>query len=148
MKSALCCTCHTPGGEEVTFCLIDGIFTYCTHLGIPNVTFISPLPAKWKVFSVICVDGSPMLWAARSPTASPGSHSALCHFSCSNVLNLKAQSKKNCHLHSLCIFFFESNKGHRKSYPLEYTAAYGNEVQVSMFSLFSSKKLLTLAVQG
>ena len=29
-------------------------------LGIPSVTFISPRPAKWKVLSVICVDGSPM----------------------------------------------------------------------------------------
>uniref|UniRef100_A0A6B0UGN7 Putative secreted protein n=1 Tax=Ixodes ricinus TaxID=34613 RepID=A0A6B0UGN7_IXORI len=41
--------------------------------GIPRVTFISPLPAKWKVLSVICVDGSPMLWAAKRPTGSPGS---------------------------------------------------------------------------
>lgn len=31
------------------------------YLGMPRVTFISPLPAKWKVFSVICVEGSPML---------------------------------------------------------------------------------------
>lgn len=30
------------------------------NLGIPNVTFISPRPAKWKVFNVICVDGSPI----------------------------------------------------------------------------------------
>lgn len=56
---------------------------------MPRVTFISPLPAKWKVFSVICVDGSPMLWAARRPTASPGSHSERCHFSCSKFLNLE-----------------------------------------------------------
>lgn len=30
-----------------------------------------------------------MLWAASRPTASPGSHSERCHFSCSRVLNLK-----------------------------------------------------------
>ena len=28
-------------------------------------------PAKWKVFSVICVPGSPMLWAPTAPTAVP-----------------------------------------------------------------------------
>lgn len=61
------------------------------YLGMPKVTFISPLPAKWKVFSVICVEGSPMLWAARRPTASPGSHSERCHFSCSKVLSLETQ---------------------------------------------------------
>lgn len=60
-----------------------------SHLGIPRVTFISPLPAKWKVFSVICVEGSPMLWAASRPTASPGSHSERCHFSCSRVRSLE-----------------------------------------------------------
>ena len=43
------------------------------NLGIPRVTFISPLPAKWKVFRVIWVDGSPIDWAARTPTGSPGS---------------------------------------------------------------------------
>ena len=59
------------------------------HLGMPRVTFISPLPAKWKVFSVICVEGSPMLWAASRPTASPGSHSERCHLSCSRVLKLE-----------------------------------------------------------
>lgn len=34
---------------------------YVAHLslGIPSVTFISPRPAKWKVLSVICVEGSP-----------------------------------------------------------------------------------------
>lgn len=59
------------------------------HLGMPRVTFISPLPAKWKVFRVICVEGSPMLWAASRPTASPGSHSERCHLSCSRVLRLE-----------------------------------------------------------
>ena len=28
-------------------------------------------PAKWKVFSVICVPGSPTDWAVMAPTASP-----------------------------------------------------------------------------
>lgn len=28
-------------------------------------------PAKWKVFRVICVPGSPILWAANAPTAVP-----------------------------------------------------------------------------
>lgn len=30
-----------------------------------------------------------MLWAASRPTASPGSHSERCHFSCSRVLKLE-----------------------------------------------------------
>lgn len=30
-----------------------------------------------------------MLWAASRPTASPGSHSERCHFSCSRVRNLE-----------------------------------------------------------
>ena len=40
-----------------------------THLsrGIPSVTFISPLPAKWKVFRVICVEGSPMDYSGPHP---------------------------------------------------------------------------------
>ena len=29
------------------------------NLGMPSVTLASPRPALWKVFSVICVDGSP-----------------------------------------------------------------------------------------
>lgn len=32
------------------------------NLGIPKVTFISPRPAKWKVFNVIWVEGSPIDW--------------------------------------------------------------------------------------
>ena len=34
---------------------------------------MSPLPAKWKVFRVIWVEGSPMDCAASTPTGSPGS---------------------------------------------------------------------------
>mmetsp|Transcript_10679 Transcript_10679/g.24018 ORF Transcript_10679/g.24018 Transcript_10679/m.24018 type:complete len:204 (-) Transcript_10679:1085-1696(-) len=40
--------------------------------GTPNVTFLAPTPAKWKVFNVICVAGSPTLCAASTPTTSPG----------------------------------------------------------------------------
>ena len=36
-------------------------------LGIPRVTLTSPLPAKWKVFRVICVDGSPIDCDVISP---------------------------------------------------------------------------------
>ena len=38
-------------------------------------------PAKWNVFSVICVPGSPILWAHRAPTAVLGSIFALEYFS-------------------------------------------------------------------
>ncbi len=40
--------------------------------GIPKVTFFSPCPAKWNVFKVIYVEGSPILCAAMQPTPSPG----------------------------------------------------------------------------
>ena len=42
------------------------------NLGTPKVTFFDDTPAKWKVFSVICVAGSPSDWAAKAPTISPG----------------------------------------------------------------------------
>ena len=41
-------------------------------LGTPRVTFLLETPAKWKVFNVIYVAGSPKLWAAIEPTTSPG----------------------------------------------------------------------------
>jgi len=41
-------------------------------LGKPSVTFISATPAKWNVFNVICVPGSPIDSADIMPTASPG----------------------------------------------------------------------------
>mmetsp|Transcript_63111 Transcript_63111/g.150779 ORF Transcript_63111/g.150779 Transcript_63111/m.150779 type:complete len:224 (-) Transcript_63111:2635-3306(-) len=40
--------------------------------GTPRVTFLAPTPAKWKVFRVICVAGSPTLCAASVPITSPG----------------------------------------------------------------------------
>ncbi len=40
--------------------------------GTPSVTFMAATPAKWKVFSVICVPGSPMLCAPTAPTVAPG----------------------------------------------------------------------------
>lgn len=42
--------------------------------GTPRVTFIEATPAKWKVFSVICVPGSPMDWAPTAPTVDPGQY--------------------------------------------------------------------------
>ena len=41
-------------------------------LGMPNVTLAPPCPAKWKVFNVIWVLGSPTDCAAIGPTHSPG----------------------------------------------------------------------------
>lgn len=45
--------------------------------GTPRVTFIDATPAKWKVFSVICVPGSPMDWAPTAPTVEPVAHQIL-----------------------------------------------------------------------
>ena len=41
-------------------------------LGTPSVTFMLATPAKWKVFKVIWVQGSPRDWAVIAPTPSPG----------------------------------------------------------------------------
>lgn len=43
------------------------------YLGTPCVMFMLATPAKWNVFNVICVPGSPILCAASAPTAVPGS---------------------------------------------------------------------------
>ena len=55
---------------------VDGFFDATMMIsrmrGMPRVTFAAPCPAKWKVLSVIWVDGSPTDWAASKPTASPG----------------------------------------------------------------------------
>mmetsp|Transcript_5031 Transcript_5031/g.18314 ORF Transcript_5031/g.18314 Transcript_5031/m.18314 type:complete len:214 (+) Transcript_5031:1365-2006(+) len=55
--------------------------------GMPRVTLASPRPAKWNVFSVICVDGSPTDCAARTPTASPGSARERMKLTCMTRLN-------------------------------------------------------------
>lgn len=46
-------------------------FNNCYSLGRPSVTFLSDTPAKWKVFNVIWVVGSPTDCEAIHPTASP-----------------------------------------------------------------------------
>jgi len=46
-------------------------FIYSLIRGTPCVIFIEATPAKWKVFKVICVDGSPIDVAATAPTAVP-----------------------------------------------------------------------------
>mmetsp|Transcript_48746 Transcript_48746/g.143887 ORF Transcript_48746/g.143887 Transcript_48746/m.143887 type:complete len:400 (-) Transcript_48746:817-2016(-) len=60
----------------------EPVWTISRSLGMPSVTLAPPCPARWKVFSVICVLGSPMLCAAITPTASPGSARALMYFRC------------------------------------------------------------------
>jgi hypothetical protein len=39
--------------------------------GTPKVTFMAATPAKWKVFNVICVPGSPIDCAPTAPTVDP-----------------------------------------------------------------------------
>merc|ERR1712157_715001 len=55
------------------FKTLDAVMMISRNRGIPSVTF-APDPARWNVFSVICVDGSPIDCAAIHPTASPGAH--------------------------------------------------------------------------
>ena len=60
----------------------DGVLIFLAMLmsslrrGTPSVTFLAETPAKWKVFKVICVAGSPMDCAATVPMPSPGGASA------------------------------------------------------------------------
>eukprot|EP00659_Diplonema_papillatum_P008560 gene8559-biopygen8548 len=42
--------------------------------GTPCVMLMDATPAKWNVFRVICVPGSPILCAPMAPQAVPGSH--------------------------------------------------------------------------
>ncbi len=49
--------------------------------GTPCVMLMPATPAKWNVFRVICVPGSPIDCAAMAPTADPGSTFALSYFS-------------------------------------------------------------------
>lgn len=51
------------------------------NLGTPRVTFLSDTPAKWKVFRVIYVVGSPIDYAAIAPILSPG-----CAYAFNNIL--------------------------------------------------------------
>ncbi len=48
-------------------------------------------PAKWNVFNVICVPGSPIDWAQTAPTAEPGSILARMYL-CKHILNVS----RNC----------------------------------------------------
>lgn len=58
--------------------LIIGVFIYLAAfiisliLGTPNVTFMLATPAKWNVFNVIWVAGSPIDYEAIGPTDVPG----------------------------------------------------------------------------
>lgn len=55
--------------------------------GTPCVMLMPATPAKWKVFRVICVPGSPIDCAAMAPTADPGSTLALSYFSKHALMN-------------------------------------------------------------
>ena len=46
--------------------------------GTPSVTFMLATPAKWNVFRVICVPGSPMLCAPKAPTVDPAEGEQCC----------------------------------------------------------------------
>lgn len=45
--------------NELVLAVFEQFSSY-SILGKPNVTFRSDIPAKWKVFNVICVVGSPI----------------------------------------------------------------------------------------
>mmetsp|Transcript_9917 Transcript_9917/g.19558 ORF Transcript_9917/g.19558 Transcript_9917/m.19558 type:complete len:244 (-) Transcript_9917:1453-2184(-) len=84
------------------FNTLDAVIIISRSRGIPRVTF-APDPAKWNVFRVICVEGSPIDWAAIAPTASPGSTKA--------EENLAATKESNSSFETLLLFiaFFNSS---------------------------------------
>mmetsp|Transcript_57261 Transcript_57261/g.167581 ORF Transcript_57261/g.167581 Transcript_57261/m.167581 type:complete len:270 (-) Transcript_57261:1574-2383(-) len=88
----------------------DGVFTaFATlissfSLGTPSVTFLAPTPAKWKVFRVICVAGSPTLCAARVPIISPAWAR---DFMKRCLISPRSQSKDCFVMASPCRIFFE-----------------------------------------
>lgn len=55
-------------------------FMISFNLGTPSVTFFAETPAKWKVFKVIWVAGSPRPYAAMLPIISPGLTMLLSNF--------------------------------------------------------------------
>mmetsp|Transcript_89861 Transcript_89861/g.275082 ORF Transcript_89861/g.275082 Transcript_89861/m.275082 type:complete len:260 (+) Transcript_89861:1453-2232(+) len=88
-----------PLASWSTFTLMSGVaqdfepvWMISRSRGMPNVTLAPPWPAKWKVFSVICVLGSPMLCAAMTPTASPGSARHRMNLRCMYALKASASS--------------------------------------------------------
>ena len=96
-------------------------------LGRPRVTFISMTPAKWNVFSVIWVPGSPIDSAEINPTASPDCTLALLYSSTvasSIFLNLAA----------LMLPFFSTYSFMSSSTLLGSLSAYSSIV----FSIFTS----------
>ena len=52
--------------------LVGVVIKISFRRGIPRVMFAPPCPAKWNVLRVICVEGSPIDYAAIVPTFSPG----------------------------------------------------------------------------
>jgi len=86
---SFCCSCtnlSTGTPSRLTrriigvFMLVPSVIRISRRRGIPRVTFTPPCPAKWKVFNVIWVEGSPTPWPAIVPTFSPGWINALCYF--------------------------------------------------------------------
>mmetsp|Transcript_74137 Transcript_74137/g.191239 ORF Transcript_74137/g.191239 Transcript_74137/m.191239 type:complete len:241 (+) Transcript_74137:2052-2774(+) len=90
----------------------EGVLTVLATLinslsrGTPSVTFFAPTPAKWKVFKVICVAGSPTLCAARTPTVSPGKQQDLLK----RCLISPSSQSKDCFVRfSFCRIFLEAS---------------------------------------
>ena len=79
-------------------------FSSSSKRGTPRVMLLfAATPAKWKVLSVICVDGSPILCAAMIPTNSPGC-AQLCQFFITSISHnvSNANLLKRSFMISLC----------------------------------------------
>jgi len=112
-------------------------------------------PAKWKVFSVICVSGSPILWAPIAPIAVPASSLFRWYREMHVLRNTYKQARKikNPHIctmllvtlwfwRKLSIIFFSFNTS-RKCYPL---VPFSPFFLISHWNYFLNEVLLVILV--
>lgn len=111
-------------------------------------------PAKWKVFSVICVPGSPILWAPIAPIAVPASSLFRWYREMHVLRNTykEARKIKNLHIHHAIsnfmilekikhyLFSFNTSK---KCYPLVPFSAF---FLISHWNYFLNEVLLVILV--
>lgn len=82
--------------KQRTFKLFAAVIMISLNLGIPSVTFAPPCPARWNVFNVICVDGSPTDCAAIDPTVSPGAARHRMYFTHISISNASLIYPRDC----------------------------------------------------
>ena len=99
--------------------MLDTTLMISSRRGTPSVTFFADTPAKWNVFSVICVAGSPIDWPATMPHTSPGFTCALRkRFSISAINQSNAFTVRRCSFISGLVASMERAKIEKRSFAL------------------------------